>query len=259
MKNRKDLILMAAILLLTAFALWSASEIYGSEIPVIVANDDGELLLSKDLCNDLCDVKDPDPAPDPVPDPGKFCPEGAYCFSHQEFIPTADHPVRRYAMAVPDGKYERVVVVMFVTLPNSTLHDGRYNFFWLAINGKNRDMLGYLMALPGHPGIMDDSIRLRHGIGVRQSRKVTVNGYCRLEPGGKYRITHDYDIGNQFAAVRVDHLGGDSVTLESVPNVQDLEISGVLTMDIGFPGNVEDEYSSIGWKYEGIVVMVYGG
>lgn len=224
-----------------------------AELNLTLLGEDGnpipQICCHVGKCPDLS--PEPDPEPDPNPEP--ICPNGAECFHFANFTPTTEKPVARHRVDLPAAEYDRVILDMDVTLSDDELLYGRYNFFWLTINKKNKNMLGYAMALVGPK----DQFKFRHGMQLTQEEKITASAQYNWEPGDSAAVMLDYDVAKAVIAVTLSDKSGDITIIESVPNIRLLALTKPLYLDIGFSGKQEDEHSSIGWKYEDIKVIAY--
>jgi hypothetical protein len=195
--------------------------------------------------------------------PAASCPAGAVCFeaSSLNFVP-APPPglsVGRVAFLPPAGVAKRFKLTMNVTVgpwfPEET--DGKHLIYWFVVS-KNIDMPG-LLYFRG-PG--KNQAFARHGIGLTHPQKIKIIKPFEAKVGRTYRVENDYDMAGGLYTVKITDVetGKLEVTLRGKPNVTSYTIkpNAKLIVDMGFyPGKVETEVPSYGWKYSNVRVEVY--
>jgi hypothetical protein len=195
--------------------------------------------------------------------PAASCPAGAVCFEAPSYSFTPAPPpalsVGRVAFLPPAGVAKRFKLTMNVTVgpwfPEET--QGKHLIYWFVVS-KNIDMPG-LLYFRG-PG--KNQAFARHGMGLTHPKKIKIIKPFEAKVGQTYRVENDYDMAGGLYTVKVTDLATDklAVSLRGKPNVTSYRIKpgAKLIVDMGFyPGKVETEVPSYGWKYSDIRVEAY--
>jgi hypothetical protein len=194
--------------------------------------------------------------------PAASCPAGAVCFEAPSYSFTPAPPpalsVGRVAFLPPAGVAKRFKLTMNVTVgpwaPAET--DGKHLIYWFVVS-KNIDMPG-LLYFRG-PG--KNQAFARHGMGLTHPKKIKIIRPFAAQAGHTYSIENDYDMAGGTYTVKVTDLAtGKGVTLRGKPNVTSYTIkpNAKLIVDMGFyPGKVDTEVPSYGWKYSNVRIEVY--
>ncbi len=191
------------------------------------------------------------------------CPTGATCFD----APGVDHipapppglPVGRVSFPAPAETATRFRMSIDVTLADWYPQDpaGKHLIYWFVVQ-KNIDMPGLLYFL----GPNKYEAFARHGIGLKHPQKIKVIKPFHALVGHTYHVDNDYDMaGGTYTVTVTDTATGEvGVVLNSRPNVKSYVIKPGLNflVDMGFfPGHVQGEVPSYGWKYANVHVEVY--
>jgi hypothetical protein len=195
--------------------------------------------------------------------PAAACPAGAVCFEAPSYSFTPAPPpalsVGRVAFLPPAGVAKRFKLTMKVTVgpwsPEET--DGKHLIYWFVVS-KNIDMPG-LLYFRG-PG--KNQAFARHGMGLTHPQKIKIIKPFEAKVGHTYRVENDYDMAGGLYTVKITDLETDkvAVSLRGKPNVTSYRIKpgAKFLVDMGFyPGKVETEVPSYGWKYSDIRVEAY--
>lgn len=191
------------------------------------------------------------------------CPTGAVCFDAPGVVhipaPPPDLPVGRVSFPAPPGNAKRFRLTIDVTVADWYPDDpsGKHLIYWFVID-KNLDMPGLLYFL----GPNKNEAFARHGIGLKHPQKIKVIKPFKAEVGHTYHVDNDYDMahGKYTVTVTDAETGQVAVVLKSRPNVKSFLVKAGLDIlvDMGFyPGRVDGEVPSYGWKYANVHVEVY--
>lgn len=195
--------------------------------------------------------------------PAAACPAGAVCFAAPSYsfvpAPPPGLSVGRVAFLPPAGVATRLKLSMNVTVgpwsPEET--DGKHLIYWFVVS-KNIDMPG-LLYFRG-PG--KNQAFARHGMGLTHPQKIKIIKPFEAKVGHTYRVENDYDMAGGLYTVKVTDVatGKLEVSLRGKPNVASYTVkpNAKLIVDMGFyPGKVETEVPSYGWKYTDVRVEAY--
>ena len=191
------------------------------------------------------------------------CPTGAVCFDAPGVVhipaPPPELPVGRVSFPAPAVTAKRFRMSIDVTLADWYPQDpsGKHLIYWFVIQ-KNIDMPGLLYFL----GPNKYEAFARHGIGLKHPQKIKVIKPFKALVGHTYHVNNDYDMaGGKYTVTVTDTATGQvAVVLNSRPNVKSYVIKPGLNflVDMGFyPGHVQGEVPSYGWKYANVHVEVY--
>jgi hypothetical protein len=181
------------------------------------------------------------------------CPAGAECYDvpgifHQ---PQPGNRVKRISFPVPPGSY-RVIKTRVETIigPWNNPSSGLHNIFWLARNA-NRDLFGYLNLR----GPAQNSVLIRHGIGIPQGQKERIESAFPVVNGALYEWEWIYDTGTRLVEVIVRQ-GGQELRrfAGGRPNVNQISVGSndLFHMDFGFDGSNPNEPPTFGWTYQNL-------
>ncbi|HEY3568131.1 MAG TPA: hypothetical protein VGP73_09385 [Thermoanaerobaculia bacterium] len=188
------------------------------------------------------------------------CPAAA-CFDAPGVVhvPTPDVPVGRVSFPAPAGTAKRFRLTIDVTVADWFPEDpsGKHLIYWFVIE-KNLDMPGLLYFL----GPNKNEAFARHGIGLKHPQKIKVMKPFTAQIGRTYHVDNDYDMahGKYTVTVTDAETGQVAVVLKSRPNVRSYLVKAGrdILVDMGFyPGLVDGEVPSYGWKYANVHVEVY--
>ena len=191
------------------------------------------------------------------------CPTGATCFDAQGVVhvpePPPGLPVGRVSFPAPTITARRFRMSIDVTVAGWYPQDpsGKHLIYWFVVQ-KNIDMPGLLYFL----GPNKNEAFARHGINLKHPQKIKVIKPFKAEVGHTYHVDNDYDMaGGKYTVTITDTTTGQvGVVLNSRPNVKSYTIKPGLNflVDMGFyPGRVDGEVPSYGWKYANVHVEVY--
>ncbi|MFL6236671.1 MAG: hypothetical protein ACJ76N_26315 [Thermoanaerobaculia bacterium] len=189
------------------------------------------------------------------------CPAGALCFDAPGLVhtPTPDVPVGRVSFPAPAGTAKRFRLTIDVTVADWYPDDpsGKHLIYWFVID-KNIDMPGLLYFL----GPSKNEAFARHGIGLKHPQKIKVMKPFTAQTGHTYHVDNDYDMahGKYTVTITDTETGQVAVVLKSRPNVKSYltKTGRDILVDMGFyPGLVDGEVPSYGWKYSNVHVEVY--
>lgn len=200
-----------------------------------------------------------------LPVPVAACPPGASCFDSPGIVhipdppPGPEMPVGRVAFPAPAGAVKRLRLSLNVTVGDwfPEQPSGKHLIYWFVVN-KNIDMPG-LLYFRG-PG--KSQAFARHGVGLTHPQKIKVIKPFTAQKGRTYHVDNDYDMARRTYTVTVTDLatGDVKATLRSRPNLgsYNIKAGSKFLVDMGFyPGLVETEVPSYGWKYADIHVEAY--
>lgn len=195
--------------------------------------------------------------------PVAACPAGAACFDAAGLVHVPEappgRPIGRVVFPTASGVAKRFRLSLDVTVgdwfPEES--DGKHLIYWFVIN-KNKDMPG-LLYFRG-PG--KNQAFARHGVQLTHPEKIKIIKPFAAEPGRTYHVDNDYDMARQTYKVTVTDVatGAVKVTLVGKPNLASylVKARSKFIIDMGFyPGLVETEVPSYGWKYSDLHVEAY--
>ena len=175
------------------------------------------------------------------------------------FAPVKPNNQKDIKFNVNAGSYDRVHFSMdvFYSGSNSRYPSGLHQFFWMAINGKNPDMIGFGSTNKGNKELM-----LRTGIGVPHAGKSKITKAFSLTPGTTYTIDYLYDTRAKDVVWNIiDKATGNLVvSLFDTPNVNHINLAnnGFIQVDLSMSGgNLPDEPPSWGWKYYDLLFEIF--
>ncbi|HET9211719.1 MAG TPA: hypothetical protein VFR03_15030 [Thermoanaerobaculia bacterium] len=191
------------------------------------------------------------------------CPDRAACFDAPGVVhvpaPPPDLPVGRVSFPAPPGTAKRFRLTIDVTVADWFPDDpsGKHLIYWFVID-KNIDMPGLLYFL----GPNKNEAFARHGIGLKHPQKIKVMKPFAAQVGRTYHVDNDYDMahGKYTVTITDAETGQVAVVLKSRPNVKSYLVKAGrdILVDMGFyPGLVDGEVPSYGWKYANVHVEVY--
>lgn len=191
------------------------------------------------------------------------CPTGATCFDAQGVVHTPEPPpglpVGRVSFPAPTVTAKRFRMSIDVTVAGwyPQQPSGKHLIYWFVVQ-KNIDMPGLLYFL----GPNKNEAFARHGINLKHPQKIKVIKPFKAQVGHTYHVDNDYDMaGGKYTVTITDTATGQvAVVLNSRPNVKSYTIKPGLNflVDMGFfPGKVDGEVPSYGWKYANVHVEVY--
>lgn len=165
---------------------------------------------------------------------------------------TGGHPRFEHIFAATPGAWKRIRLSFMCKMgpwsdqPPSGLH----NLFWLVINGKNFDQIGYgnIYAPP------KNRILMRHGIAQTNQNKARVETSLG-DLDGWIRVRYDWDLESEVVFLTLDResLPPSERQLTSVPNISEplvLTTEDNLVVHCGFTGSENpNEPASIGWQW----------
>jgi len=193
------------------------------------------------------------------------CPTGALCLDAPGLVfvpgppPGPPAPVGRVAFPAPAGAVKRFLLSLDVTVDEwyAQQPSGKHLIYWFVVN-RNFDMPG-LLYFRG-PG--KNEAFARHGVGLTHPQKIKVIKPFAAKVGHTYHVVNDYDMaGHKYTVTITDTTpGGAGVVLSSRPNVSSYTVKAGsnFLVDMGFyPGKVETEVPSYGWKYSNVHIETY--
>ena len=191
------------------------------------------------------------------------CPTGAICFDAPGVVhipaPPPGMPVGRVSFPAPTVTAKRFRLSIDVTLADwyPLQPSGKHLIYWFVIQ-KNIDMPGLLYFL----GPDKYEAFARHGMGLKHPQKKKIIDPFRAVVGHTYHVDNDYDMaaGTYTVTVTDTTTGQPGIVLDGRPNVRSYTIKPGLNflIDMGFfPGHVEGEVPTYGWKYANVHVEVY--
>jgi len=189
------------------------------------------------------------------------CPDRVTCFDAPGVvhIPTPEVPVGRVSFPAPAGTAKRFRLTIDVTVADWNAEDpsGKHLIYWFVID-KNIDMPGLLYFL----GPNRNEAFARHGIGLKHPQKIKVIKPFAAQIGHTYHVDNDYDMahGKYTVTITDAETGQVAAVLKSRPNVKSYltKAGRDILVDMGFyPGLVDGEVPSYGWKYANVHVEVY--
>jgi hypothetical protein len=166
---------------------------------------------------------------------------------------------KRMQWPVQTGNYSRLRVRLEVYFSgvNAINPGGLHQFFWLALNGKNRDLYGFTSLGEGNQRLM-----LRAGIGLGPGDKSKILENVSLVPGSTYLLDYVYDAkqGQSVWSLTDKSSGALIARLLDVPNVNSIRVAKegsyfefVLSMD----GKNPVEPPSWGWRYSDVIFELF--
>jgi hypothetical protein len=168
-------------------------------------------------------------------------------------------PVGRVSFPAPAGVAERLRLTLDVTVSDwyKPEPSGKHLIYWFVVN-KNIDMPGLLY----FRGPDKDQAFARHGMGLTHPQKIKMILPFKALPGHTYHVDNDYDMARHSYTVTVSDAatGEVKVVLHSRPNVDSyvIKAGSKFLVDMGFyPGKVETEVPSYGWRYANVHVEAY--
>ncbi len=166
------------------------------------------------------------------------------------FAPVKPDNQKDIKLNVNAGTYDRVHFSMdvFFSGVNSRYPGGLQQFFWMAINGKNPDLIGF-GATNGNKNLM-----LRTGIGVPHAGKSKIIKSFNLTPGETYTLDYVYDTRAKDVVWNLTEKSSGRlvISLFDTPNVNHINLAnnGFIQIDLSMSGvNISAEPPSWGWKY----------
>jgi hypothetical protein len=195
--------------------------------------------------------------------PAAVCPGGAVCFEAPGYTfvpaPPPGISVGRVVFLPPAGVAKRFKLEMNVTVgpwyPQEP--DGKHLISWCVVS-KNIDMPG-LLYFRG-PG--KNQAFARHGMGLTHPQKIKIIRPFEAKVGHTYHVENDYDMEGGLYTVKITDMatGQLAVSLRGKPNVTSYTVKpgSKFLVDMGFyPGKVETEVPSYGWRYSDVHVEAY--
>ena len=193
------------------------------------------------------------------------CPVGAQCLDAPGLVfvpgppPGPPLPVGRVSFPAPAGAAKRFVLSIDVTVADWYPKEpsGKHLIYWFVIN-KNIDMPG-LLYFRG-PG--KDQAFARHGINLTHPEKVKIIKPFKAKVGHTYHVVNDYNMTARTYTVTITDTtpGGEGVVLTGRTNVAtyNTKANSKYLVDMGFyPGKVDTEVPSYGWKYSNVHIETY--
>ena len=202
------------------------------------------------------------PPPPPPPVPGACTGSGAtHCYHRAGlfFAPSkANGNQKRATFPVPAGAYGKARLRMEVLYGgiNPKNPGGRQQFFWMAINGRNMDLLGFASTKNNNGQLM-----LRAGIGTLPDKKSKVEISQSLVVGKTYLLDYVYDPrGGSSVWNVIDRATGQLVaSIADRPNVGNIHFGddGHMAVDVSFNGSDREEPPSYKWTYSELVFEIW--
>jgi hypothetical protein len=184
----------------------------------------------------------------------------AHCYfqSGLVFAPQRGNNIKRVAFDVRAGQYKKAHLRMDVTYggPNAINPNGLQLFFWMAIDGKNPDLLGYTLTRDRNKELM-----LRTGIGVTATQKSKIVQPFSLVVGQTYTLDYIYDTERKEILWNLFEQGTGrlATSLRDVPNVNNINLGldGFIAVDLSMDGRNPAEPPSWGWKYSNVLFEIF--
>lgn len=164
---------------------------------------------------------------------------------------------KRVKFNVDQGTYKKVHLSMevFFSGLNPSNPGGLHQFFWLAINGKNPDLVGFT-------SLRDNkTVMLRTGIGLDAGHKSKKIKAASLIEGETYLLDYIYDTesDNVVWTITEKNSGRLVVSVADTPNVNNVNFggNGHMAVDLSFDGSNPEEPPSHGWRYENLFFEIF--
>lgn len=165
---------------------------------------------------------------------------------------------KRVKFDVSQGSYKRVHFSMdvFFSGLNSRNPGGLHQFFWMAIDSKNPDLVGFTSLRDNNKAVM-----LRTGIGVNATGKSKIVKAASLVKGETYAMDYIYDTDTDDVVWTITEKGSGRlvVSVFDTPNVNNVNFggNGHMAVDLSFNGENPAEPPSWGWKYENLFFEIF--
>ncbi len=207
--------------------------------------------------------------PPVVRPPENLCPPGAHCFERSGMFhrPSPNNAHNNHVtLNLPPGSYQRIHLRMQFRISDwsTAKPSGIHNIFWLAIDRRHRDLLGYFNAKGPGPG--GRLLIFRHGVNLVHGEKSRVIQPILLQRQVTYTVSYNYDMAAGLVLLRLLEPNGQLVTeIRHEPNISHIPIgpnnkiwvqfgnSQVVSTEDGVPVEVP----SYGWEYKNLHVTVY--
>lgn len=183
----------------------------------------------------------------------------AHCYFEEGlvFAPVRGDNQKRLKFDVAAGAYSKLHLRMDVLYggQNSRNPGGLHQIFWLAINAKNIDLLGFTSVKDGNKQLM-----LRAGIGTTPAAKSKIVKGFSLIKGETYTMDYTYDAAGKDIVWNVLDSSGRLVTsLFDTPNVRNINLgsAGYIACDLSMSGENPAEPPSHGWKYLDVLFEIF--
>jgi hypothetical protein len=183
-----------------------------------------------------------------------------HCYTNDGLVfqPARGSNQKRIRYAVSQGTYKRVHFSMdvFFSGLNSRFPGGLHQFFWMAINSRNPDLLGFTSLRDGNKAVM-----LRAGIGVDAVGKSKIVRAASLVKGETYHMDYIYDTEADDIIWTVTEKSSGRLVVQvfDVPNVNNVNFGedGHMAVDLSFNGENPVEPPSWGWRYENLFFEIF--
>jgi hypothetical protein len=165
---------------------------------------------------------------------------------------------KRAIFPVSRGDYRGVRLRMDVLYggPNPRNRSGLQQIFWMAINSRNVDLVGFTSVRKSNTALMQ-----RAGIGTGPAAKSKVIHDVRLTIGQTYLMDYFYDAGARLILWNVvDRSSGRLVaSILDTPNVRAVRFGsdGHMAVDVSMDGSNKAEPPSYGWVYSDLVYEIF--
>lgn len=187
--------------------------------------------------------------------------EAAVCYQKHGifFTPAPQADYLRVNIPVPKGSYSSLHLRVQVTNGGWTEPtDGLNQMFWMARNGKNLDLFGF-MAFRGPDR---NAILLRHGIGQLPKEKAKLSAGFVAEVGETYVLDYVYDPVEELIRFTIrDTSESVLLSVTDTPNVNRVHIDDdgdFIAVDFSFKNGVRDEEPpSYDWDYSNLLLELF--
>lgn len=207
--------------------------------------------------------------PPVVRPPENPCPPRAHCFQRPGVFhrPNPNNAHNNHVtLNLPPGAYQRIHLRMQFRISDwsAAKPSGIHNIFWLAIDRRHRDLLGYFNAKGPGPG--GRLLIFRHGVNLVHGEKPRVIQPILLQRHITYTVSYNYDMAAGLVLLRLLGPNGQVVTeIRHEPNISHIPIGPNNKIWVQFGNSqmvaTEDgvpvEVPSYGWEYKNLHVIVY--
>lgn len=174
------------------------------------------------------------------------------------FAPQRGNNQKRLQFNVKAGQYKKAHLRMdvFYAGPNSRNPGGLQQFFWMAINAKNIDLLAFTATKD-----RNDTLMLRAGIGLLPGDKSKIERPFSFRIGETYTHDYVYDCERDEIVWNIFEQASGKLVMSvfDKPNVRNINYGsdGNMTVDLSMSGVNEKEPPSWGWKYSNVLFEIF--
>jgi hypothetical protein len=184
----------------------------------------------------------------------------AHCYFQPGLVFTSQKGAnqKRLTFPVKVGQYKKARLRMDVYYagPNPRNPGGLQQFFWMAINNKNIDLLAFTATKDRNATLM-----LRAGIGLLPGDKSKIERSFSMRIGETYTHDYVYDCERDEIVWNIfeQSTGKLVMSVFDQPNVRNVNFGedGVMSVDLSMSGVNEKEPPSHGWKYSNVLFEMY--